>query len=106
MYALEVPEHGGETFYACGKSALASAPLELQMKARRLLVHYVYDEVMGRPILQKGIRRVGFDIFGNGSVAGHTGGAHVVHPLIRKHPETGEESVFLSCANVDYMEAT
>jgi len=105
MYALQTPERGGETFYACGRSAFASAPPELQRKARRLLVHYVYDEVLGRPILQKGIKRVGFDIFGNRTVTGHAGGVHVVHPLIRKHPETGEESVSLSCANVDYMEA-
>ena len=28
-----------------------------------------------------------------------------VHPLIRRHPQTGDESVWLSCANVAFMDA-
>eukprot|EP00746_Dinoflagellata_sp_MGD_P118107 gnl/MRDRNA2_/MRDRNA2_54150_c0_seq2.p1 gnl/MRDRNA2_/MRDRNA2_54150_c0~~gnl/MRDRNA2_/MRDRNA2_54150_c0_seq2.p1 ORF type:complete len:600 (-),score=84.46 gnl/MRDRNA2_/MRDRNA2_54150_c0_seq2:345-2144(-) len=106
MYCHQAPARGGETIFACGRRAFASATPEVQKKARRLLVHYVYDEALGRPIMLNGIRRVGFTVYGNGTVTGHSGGRHVVHPLIRKHPDTGEESVYISCANIDYMEAS
>eukprot|EP00746_Dinoflagellata_sp_MGD_P087044 gnl/MRDRNA2_/MRDRNA2_34531_c0_seq1.p1 gnl/MRDRNA2_/MRDRNA2_34531_c0~~gnl/MRDRNA2_/MRDRNA2_34531_c0_seq1.p1 ORF type:complete len:384 (+),score=37.18 gnl/MRDRNA2_/MRDRNA2_34531_c0_seq1:64-1215(+) len=107
MYCLQAPERGGETHFACGRHAFASATPEVQKKARRLLVHYVFDaDTFGQAVCPNGIRRISYDVYGgNGTVTGHKGGVHTVHPLVRKHPETGEESVYVSPCLLDYMEA-
>ena len=35
----------------------------------------------------------------------HGGEVRTVHPLVRRHAETGEESIYVSCAHVERMEA-
>ena len=34
-----------------------------------------------------------------------SGIVRTVHPLVRRHHESGEESVYISCGNVEHMEA-
>jgi len=103
MYTWKAPERGGHTFFSCGRLAFANASPELQMTARRLRVHYIYDEALGLPIMGNGIVRAGREDPTNATEVAQA--LHMVHPLVRTHPETGEESVHLSCGNVDYMEA-
>jgi len=103
MYCLKAPKYGGNTFFACGRLAFANATPDLQSKARRLRVHYISDPELGVPIMQNGIRRVGYDISKSVTASGKS--VQPVHPLVRKHPETGDESVYVSCNRVDYMEA-
>eukprot|EP00747_Dinoflagellata_sp_TGD_P206871 gnl/TRDRNA2_/TRDRNA2_80507_c0_seq1.p1 gnl/TRDRNA2_/TRDRNA2_80507_c0~~gnl/TRDRNA2_/TRDRNA2_80507_c0_seq1.p1 ORF type:complete len:376 (+),score=45.04 gnl/TRDRNA2_/TRDRNA2_80507_c0_seq1:69-1196(+) len=105
MYNIHAPESGGQTLFACGRLAFQRAAPELQRKARRLLVHYIYDESLGRPIMQNGIKRIGFATPRNASSATPRKVVRTVHPLVRLHPETGEESVYVSCGNIDFMEA-
>ena len=106
MYCLEAPLAGGETHFACGRQALARAPAELRALARRLTVHYVYDETLGLPLMRDGIVRVGRTAVpilpADGSRPAAT---RTTHPLVRRHHESGEESLYISCGNIDYMEA-
>jgi len=103
MYTWKAPERGGHTFFSCGRLAFRNASPELQTKARRLRVHYIYDESLGLPIMSNGIMRAGREDPKKSTWVAEA--LHTVHPLIRTHPETGDESVYLSCGNVDYMEA-
>eukprot|EP00746_Dinoflagellata_sp_MGD_P156181 gnl/MRDRNA2_/MRDRNA2_85729_c1_seq1.p1 gnl/MRDRNA2_/MRDRNA2_85729_c1~~gnl/MRDRNA2_/MRDRNA2_85729_c1_seq1.p1 ORF type:complete len:339 (+),score=50.50 gnl/MRDRNA2_/MRDRNA2_85729_c1_seq1:2-1018(+) len=102
MYCLQAPERGGNTFFACGRLAFASATPELQRMARRLYVHYIFDESV-QPVMQNGIRRVRFERHENTTKAVKV--VRTVQPLVRQHPETGEESIYVSCQGVEYMEA-
>ena len=101
MYCVRAPELGGETHFACGRLAFNRLPAALQHLARRLTVHYVYDEAAGLAIMRDGIVRDGRGP-GNGSGGATT---RTAHPLVRRHPQTAEESIYLSCANIDFMEA-
>mmetsp|Transcript_89426 Transcript_89426/g.164024 ORF Transcript_89426/g.164024 Transcript_89426/m.164024 type:complete len:226 (-) Transcript_89426:56-733(-) len=102
MYCLEAPEQGGETHFACGRKALAQAKPEVYALAKRMKIHYIYDEGLGLPIMRDGIVRTGREM-----PAGVATGSslHTVHPLVRVHPETGNASVYISCGNIDYIEA-
>jgi len=103
MYNIQAPGQGGNTFLACGRLAFQQAKQYVQMKARRLLVHYIYSESLGLPIMQEGISRIGRTATLSRPQSMPI--LRTVHPLVRRHPETGEESVYVSCGNVDFMEA-
>ena len=125
MYCIEAPFKGGETLFACTRTALARIDEEKRSYLRSLRVHYQNEEtgrIRGLPIMYKagcttvvGVRRFKrehdekiereqqqqqfLNLYGEDSAKGGP-----VHPLIRKHVDTGEEAIFLSCGNVAYME--
>ena len=105
MYCLKAPVAGGETFFACSRLALSRLDPTLQELCRRLDVHYEYiegDEAL--PIMRDGIVRVGRQ-----PAASATGERkppiRTIHPLVRVHADTGEESLYISCGNIDHMHA-
>ena len=105
MYCLRAPLAGGETHFVCGRSALSRAPSDLQDLARRITVHYHYDEAAGLPIMRDGIVREGR---GAPLAAAETKAPPAVqtsYPLVRRHCESGEEALYISCANIERMEA-
>ena len=104
MHCLKAPLAGGETHFACSRLALSRLDPELRELCRRLTVHYAYDESGGSPIMRDGIVREGFQ-----PVAPSCGSAaaamivRTAHPLVRN--VDGEESLYISCARVERMEA-
>ena len=109
MYCLKAPVAGGATFFTCGRRALSDLDPALATLCKRLTVHYVYNESRGRPIMRDGIVREGFAP----PAEPPTGGAppavasivRTAHPLVRVIQGTGEESLCISCANIERMEA-
>ena len=108
MLCLKAPIAGGSTFFTCSRRALSTLDPALRELCRRLTVHYAYDETRGRPIMRDGIVREGFQSPVAGRDASAAPPAPVVrtaHPLVRRVAATGEESLYLSCANIERMEA-
>ena len=108
MYCMKAPHAGGETFFTCSRLAFSQLDAAMQDLCRRISVHYAYDEEAGDAIMRDGIVREGrlpSAPRGAGTDKRARGASHTVHPLVRTHPETGEESLYLSCANIERMEA-
>ena len=125
MYCHQPSTRGGETLFACSRAPLlptAITPERLEL-LRRLRVHYQsqqaledrgipYMEVQGgggivrthRENDDKIIKSLGLNDCDLDAVDGQSAGGPV-HPLIRRHPETGDLSVYCSFANIHYMEA-
>lgn len=106
MHCLRAPVAGGETFFACARLAFSRLDPALQVLCRRLEVHYEYDEGGGLAIMRKGIVREGRhpQVRTNKGAPGKPP-ICTVHPLVRTHPETGEETLYMSCANIKRMKA-
>jgi taurine dioxygenase len=88
LRAVEVPDHGGDTVWSDQGAAFASLSPALQELLRGLTA--VHD---GRSRFQ------GFlDLVGEGRWEGeaYTSLEPVVHPVVRVHPETGEEVLFVN----------
>lgn len=108
MYCIKAPISGGETLFSCGRLALEKVDGETRALCRRLSVVHEYEEGGGLAIMREGIVREGRSSFSYEGAAVPKVRApivHMVHPLVRVHPETGEESVYVSCANIHHMEA-
>ena len=109
MLCLKAPIAGGSTFFTCSRHALSTLDPALRELCRRLTVHYAYDEARGRPIMRDGIVREGFQppaAGGDASAAAPPAPVlRTAHPLVRAVAATGEESLYLSCANIERMEA-
>ena len=93
LYAIEVPDQGGETRFASMASAFEALPDDLQARLDGLSARHVFN-------YNKTTReemRLGDDV------------AHAIHPLIRRHPDTGRKSLYLSrlmTRNIEGMDDT
>lgn len=84
LYAIEIPAAGGDTWFANMYAAWDALAAPLRERVRRLsCVHDASLNSVGR--LRKGYKQV--------TDPRETVGA--VHPLVRTHPETGREALFL-----------
>jgi len=104
MRCVKAPLAGGETFFACSRLALSRLGPAMRALCRRITVHYVYDESLGLPIMRGGIVRESRQPREK-DASPPAPPARTCHPLVRTHPETGEEALYLSCANIDFMVA-
>ena len=81
LYSIKIPDEGGNTLFLNTAKAYAGLPTEDKGKLRGLHVFNVYD--YGR----------------NPTVQGkeyNPDAPHFVHPIVIKHPETGEPALFTS----------
>ncbi len=91
LYALEVPEAGGDTLFACLRASY----------------HSLSD---GMQTLVRGLRTLNLSVAGQLTQSGATSAAtfssmrtreadatepYAVHPLVRTHPETGEDVLYI-----------
>ncbi|MGB0632239.1 MAG: TauD/TfdA dioxygenase family protein [Alphaproteobacteria bacterium] len=80
LFAIEVPDRGGETRFASMAAAYDALPADLQTRLDGLSARHVFN-------YNKTTReemRCGDDV------------AHAIHPLVRIHPDTGRKSLYLS----------
>lgn len=84
LLGVEIPQNGGDTFFADQRAALALIPEDLRQHIQCLSIKHnaAHDSV--------GNLRLGFDAFDDPRDA-----PGAVHPIIRKHNETGEACLYL-----------
>ena len=84
LLGVEIPENGGDTFFADQRAALASLPEDLRQRIEGLSIKHnaAHDSV--------GNLRPGFEAFDDPRDA-----PGAVHPIIRKHNETGDACLYL-----------
>lgn len=79
LYAVAVPEVGGDTVFVDCVAALSSLEPPLQERLRTLHARHAHPEAHMNPSSEREDGRDG-----------------VRHPVVRRHPVTGEEALFLS----------
>ena len=84
LLGVEIPQNGGDTFFADQRAALASLPEDLRQRIEGLSIKHnaAHDSV--------GNLRPGFEAFDDPRDA-----PGAVHPIIRKHNETGDACLYL-----------
>jgi len=84
LLCVEIPQNGGDTFFADQRAALASLPEDLRQRIEGLSIKHnaAHDSV--------GNLRPGFEAFDDPRDA-----PGAVHPVIRKHSETGDACLYL-----------
>jgi taurine dioxygenase len=84
LLGVEIPQNGGDTFFADQRAALASLPEDLRQRIEGLSIKHnaAHDSV--------GNLRPGFEAFDDPQDA-----PGAVHPIIRKHSETGDTCLYL-----------
>ncbi|MBV8779559.1 MAG: TauD/TfdA family dioxygenase [Alphaproteobacteria bacterium] len=100
LYALELPPDGGETFWVDLRAAYAALPRELRAKVngKRGIFDYA-----------KRLAGYGRDSDSQISEEARRQTPPVTHALVRRHPETGEPSLYLDSTTtigIDYMDTT
>lgn len=83
FYARQIPPHDGETEFADMRSGYDSFPSDLKARLHDMVA--VHDYTVSR-------RHLGFEDF---SAEEHAAWPAVKHKLIRKHAESGRESIYL-----------
>ena len=84
LLGVEIPQHGGDTYFADQRAALASLPADLRRRIEGLSIKHnaAHDSV--------GNLRPGYKAFDDPRDA-----PGAIHPVIRKHSETGDLSLYL-----------
>ncbi len=84
LLGVEIPQNGGDTFFADQRAALASLPDDLRQRVEGLSIKHnaAHDSV--------GNLRPGFEVFDDPRDA-----PGAVHPIIRTHNETGDACLYL-----------
>jgi taurine dioxygenase len=96
LYALEVPREGGDTLFANMYRAYAALSPGLQRLLKTLVA--VHDDRKTSLYEQDKIRAMGLrDVPIDDS--GKPLGTRAEHPLIRTHPETGQDALFVNSVN-------
>ena len=100
LYALELPPEGGETFWVDLRAAYAALPRQLraQITGKRGVFDYAkrlagYGRESDQKISDEARRQT----------------PPVTHSLVRRHPETGDPSLYLDSTTtigIDYMDTT
>ncbi len=92
LYGIEIPTDGGETGFVNMYAAWENLPAELRVRASKLsLKHDATIDAAGYP-------RSGFDHNLDLTVSAGT-----PHPLIRTHPETGSNCLYLGRRSKSYL---
>lgn len=92
LYAVEVPQHGGETAFCCMRTVLAELPDELRERCANLQIkHDAAHDSIGK------LRR-GHEPFDTAKDA-----PGVYHPALIAHPETNEPALYLGRRQYAYL---
>ena len=84
LLGVEIPEAGGDTYFADQRAALAALPKSLRDRVASLSIkHNAAHTSVGK-------LRPGFEAFDDPRDA-----PGAVHPIISRHPETGDEVLYL-----------
>ncbi|CAE7551114.1 xanA [Symbiodinium natans] len=112
MYCHQACTDGtGETNFLCSRAPLRKLSSEQLAFLRGCRLHYQSRDVLkqGRPVMEGGLRRlrrpgqeevttpVSRELLLASAEAGP------VHPIIRRHADTGDEALCISCGNVAFM---
>lgn len=96
LYAVEVPDNGGDTLFANMHTAWEQLDPELQNKLRHLTA--LHSSVKNSSALRA-------DHLQSGSMKGETSPVlQASHPIVRQHPETGRHSLYISPAHTVRIE--
>ncbi len=92
LHGKVIPPVGGDTLFADGKAAFAALPASVQAQLRTLTaVHSAR-----RPYSPDGFRAGGGHARSMNIVPSESAMATQEHPLVRTHPETGEEALWVN----------
>ena len=92
LLGVEIPQNGGDTYFADQRAALALLPADLRRRIEGLSIKHnaAHDSV--------GNLRPGFEAFDDPRDA-----PGAVHPIIRKHNETGDDCLYLGRREYAYI---
>jgi taurine dioxygenase len=97
LYAIEAPRSGGDTLYSSGYTAYELLPPDTRRGIRHLKVRYNYRNIMAKINAASGNIRSTTDPSGNAW-------QDVVHPLVRVHPVTQREALWVTLAEMETIE--
>ncbi|MGE0624865.1 MAG: TauD/TfdA dioxygenase family protein [Pseudomonadales bacterium] len=92
LLGVEIPEEGGDTYFADQYAALDALPAALRQRVATLTIKHDAAHT------SVGTLRPGFDAFDDPRNA-----PGAVHPVIRTHPETGRQALYLGRREWAYM---
>jgi taurine dioxygenase len=95
LYAVEVPEKGGDTAVLNTRAGYASLPEEMRHQLDTMRV--IPLKSAGRARLADSNKAFIFD-----AAERYQEGNH--HPLVREHPETGENAIYFHAVKTDHIE--
>ena len=92
LLGVEIPQNGGDTYFADQRAALALLPADLRRRIEGLSIKHnaAHDSV--------GNLRPGYEAFDDPRDA-----PGAVHPIIRKHNETGDHCLYLGRREYAYI---
>lgn len=89
LYALAIPDHGGDTLFASGYAPYAAMPARLKARLEGVRGAFTYGGRFGRQALLNPEDRDRPPAF---------------HPIIRTHAETGRRSLYFDPGKILYIE--
>ena len=92
LLGVEIPENGGDTFFVDQRAALKALPENLRVRIQGLSIKHnaAHDSV--------GKLRHGFEPFDDPRMA-----PGAIHPIVRKHNETGDDCLYLGRRDWAYI---
>ncbi|MFF7199190.1 TauD/TfdA dioxygenase family protein [Streptomyces sp. NPDC008079] len=87
LHGIEIPQEGGDTLFADGEAAFASLPEERKAYLRTLRVRHQYRWSPNREDPWARWKYIGEEE--------RKQTPEVTHPLVRRHPDTGRETLFI-----------
>ncbi len=87
LHAIEVPSRGGNTCFANTTLAYRALPADLRRRLAGLRAEFVYGRATRNPLAAKAAE--GLDAAARDSTI-------AVHPVISRHPATGEPGIFVN----------
>ena len=89
LYSIEIPDEGGNTLFLNTAKAYAALTNEDKKRIRGLRVHNMYDYHHNPTVQGEGY---------------NADAPHFAHPIVIKHPETGEAALFTSRLMSHYID--
>ncbi|MCB1741718.1 MAG: TauD/TfdA family dioxygenase [Gammaproteobacteria bacterium] len=102
LYALEVPAAGGDTLFACMRAGYRSLSPAMQRLARGL-------KTVNLSVAGQQQRRGQSSVATYSSMRTRDAGADeptAVHPLVRTHPQTGEDVLYIGIHTLTFLDHT
>lgn len=104
LWAKEIPEYGGDTLWVSLSAIYKSLSPKLRNLAEQLSVRHGvrngYSAGVRRRLTEIGMSKEQVDA----RIAKLEAEAFAIHPLVRTHPVTGEQALYLSPNYVEYIE--